>query len=66
MSSSTTGETRDRRASCCPASQLGSANAIAAAHRFLQIDWCTTALHKASITRKRSSAAQYVYNTKAK
>ena len=30
----------------------------------LQIDRCTTTLHKASINRKRRTAAQYVYSTK--
>jgi hypothetical protein len=32
----------------------------------LQIDRCTTTQHKAALSRKRSFAAQYVYNTKAK
>ena len=38
----------------------------AVAAQLLQIDRCTTTLRKASITRKRSAAAQYVYTTKAK
>ena len=44
---------------------LAPKNAVAA-HRFLQIDRCPTTLHKAAINPKRSTAAQYVYTTKAK
>ena len=73
------GEPRLRGASKPPARGSGRSSSLllqlhhsflapAIRHRrasLLQIDRCTTTLHKAAINRKRS-AAQYVYNTKAK
>ena len=56
---------RDRRASCCDSKALCSQIRNRCAS-LLQIDRCTTTLHKASINRKRRTAAQYVYSTKAK
>jgi hypothetical protein len=49
-----------------PASPFGSAKKRRRRASLLQIDQWPTTLHKASINRKRSTAAQYVYSTKAK
>ena len=58
---------RDERSSSLllPASPFGSAKKRRRRASLLQIDQWPTTLHKALINPKRSSAAQYVYNTKS-